>query len=264
MKLYGARDTEDDVIGASLLTFADNAIASELADSWFFIRYADPDPHVRLRFHGVRDRLVDRLFRHVCDWADGLMSEGLCLKFVFDAYEQEVERFGGAAAMTAAEALFFADSRAAARLIRVRKTHEWPHDQIALAVVSVDDLLTGLGLDEQARLRWYRAQTSSADPDVGAEYRERKNLLRMLLGDAQELVQTARWRRDRVRVGGQTRGPRACRTQPSRSRRAGSVDAVLRHAAGLVRPPARQSPRRVGLDDRAAHPRPACPGTRQP
>src|SRR5262249_13663798 len=44
VKLYCPRDHEDDVICESMLTFAENAVASRLADSWFFIRYSDPDP----------------------------------------------------------------------------------------------------------------------------------------------------------------------------------------------------------------------------
>ena len=115
IKLYCLPNHEDDVICESMFTFAENVAASGLADSWFFIRYADPDPHIRLRFYGLPDRLTGRLFGHVCDWAGRLMSDGLCLKFVFDTYEREVERYGGRAGMAAAESLFSVDSRCARR-----------------------------------------------------------------------------------------------------------------------------------------------------
>jgi thiopeptide-type bacteriocin biosynthesis protein len=76
------------------------------------------------------------------------MSEGLCLKFAFDTYEPEIERFGGIAGMTAAEALFSADSRGRAALLHALKRKVWPHDETALLVLSVDDLLGAIGLDE--------------------------------------------------------------------------------------------------------------------
>ena len=62
-KLYCPRNFEDDVICESMLTFADNATASGLADSWFYVRYSDPDAHIRLRFHGSPDRLSSAAFR---------------------------------------------------------------------------------------------------------------------------------------------------------------------------------------------------------
>lgn len=128
MKLYCPKNLEDDVIN-SMFTFADNAVASGFADSWFFIRYADPEPHIRLRFHGSAEALTRQLFPHVCEWAGRLMSDGFCLKFLFDTYEQEVERFGGLRGMTASEAVFSADSRSAVGLMRCLKTKLWPHDQ---------------------------------------------------------------------------------------------------------------------------------------
>jgi thiopeptide-type bacteriocin biosynthesis protein len=147
---------------------------------------------VRLRFHGARERLVGHLFAHVCEWAERLMAEGIRSKFMLDAYEQEIERFGGPAAMEAAEAVFFADSRAAVQLLRARRSKLWPHDDVALAALSVDDLLAGLGLAASDRLAWYRAQVKTEPAEVGAEYRRRKTVLRALLAGSPEEQTTSR------------------------------------------------------------------------
>ena len=101
-----------------MFVFAENAVASGLADSWFFIRYSDPEPHIRLRFHGAPERITEHLFPHICEWAGRLMASRLCLKFAFDTYEQELERFGGPLGLTVAEGVFHADSRSAVELIR--------------------------------------------------------------------------------------------------------------------------------------------------
>jgi lantibiotic biosynthesis protein len=183
LKLYCPRNVEDDVLAESTLTLAGNATGSGLADSWFFVRYSDPDPHLRLRFHGSADRLTNLLLPSVCDWASRLMADGLCLKFMFDTYEQEIERFGGIAGMAAAEAIFSADSRGAAELLRCIRTNVWPHDRTMLAAVSIDELLGALGFDAAEKLRWYRSHAAHGGPDTGSDYRQRKNALRSLLGD---------------------------------------------------------------------------------
>lgn len=180
-KVYCPTNLQDDVI-PSMLTLADNILAAGWADTWFFIRYADPEPHIRLRFHGSPAQLTGQVFSQVCNWAGELLSDGFSFKFLFDTYEQELERFGGPQGTSAAEALFFADSRCAAKLLGIIKGKLWPHDITTLLVLSIDDLLRSLGLNEAERLRWYRGQTNARAVEIGADYRQRKNLLRSVVG----------------------------------------------------------------------------------
>jgi thiopeptide-type bacteriocin biosynthesis protein len=188
VKIYCPRNLEGDLIPDSMFTFCENVVTSGFADSWFFLRYADPQPHVRLRFRGSADLLSARLFPHVCEWAIGLMSEGLCLKFLLDTYEQEIERFGGLLGMTASEAVFSADSRSCALLMRCLKAKLWSHDETALLALSIDSLLQDFGLSETERLGWYRRHAMLGDSELGKEYRKRKTVLRSLLGSLEELA----------------------------------------------------------------------------
>jgi lantibiotic biosynthesis protein len=182
VKLYGPRTFEDDVISGSMLTLTENIIASSLAESWFFIRYSDPDPHIRLRFLGLPDRLKGQVFGHVCDWARQLISDGLSLRYVFDTYEREVERYGGTEGAAVAESLFAVDSRYAAELVRCAMAKQWTQDRTTLVALSIDDLLGAIGFSDEERLRWYRGQAASGRSDAGSEYRQRKTVLRSLLG----------------------------------------------------------------------------------
>jgi thiopeptide-type bacteriocin biosynthesis protein len=116
------------------------------------------------------------------------MADGLCLKFVFDTYEREIERYGGQAGMAAAETLFFADSRYAAALLRSLMKKEFKYDSISLIVASIDDLLSAIGFGEDERLRWYRSQATSGRAEAGSEYRQRKAELRSLLGTPEFLA----------------------------------------------------------------------------
>jgi thiopeptide-type bacteriocin biosynthesis protein len=188
VKLYCPRSLENDVIPESMLTFADNVVTAGLADSWFFIRYSDPDPHIRLRFHGSPPRLTGQLFATVCAWAAELMAQGIFLRYSFDTYEAEVERFGGSAGLAVAETLFSADSRGAASLLHELKRKIWPHDEITLLALSIDDLVAAIGFDEAERLRWYRGQTDARSAEIGAEFRQRKNVLRSVLGQPQQFL----------------------------------------------------------------------------
>ncbi|MFI7465987.1 lantibiotic dehydratase [Nonomuraea sp. NPDC049646] len=182
LKLYGPRRFQDELIVDSLRPFGQFVTGAGLADGWFFLRYADPGPHLRVRFHGDPATLLGPLMRHVCDWAAELISTGACATFAFDTYEREIERYGGLDDMPAAEDVFIADSAAVAGLLALSRGHGFPCAPATVAALSVDDLLDGLGLDVERRTRFYR-DAVSLSPDGGRDHRRRSRELRRLLGD---------------------------------------------------------------------------------
>jgi class I lanthipeptide synthase len=182
VKLYCARDAEDDLLTGPVHSFARFAIGSGLADRWFFVRYADPETHLRVRFGGSAERLVTRLLPEVCAWTSELVADGTCPRVAFDTYEREVERYGGLDGIESAEALFAADSTAVAQLLRLGRDELPTIDRTSLGVLSVDALLEALGLGPSERLRWYHAAVA-ARYHSGADYRARQHVLRRLLGD---------------------------------------------------------------------------------
>lgn len=187
VKLYCATTFEEDLIAYPIRTFAEEALCSELAEEWFFIRYNDPDRHIRLRFRGEPEQLTSRLLPKLCTWATELMTENFCLRFVFDTYDREVERYGGLAGTQLAESIFAADSRSVSNLLHLIQERVLKLDRIALGVLSVDNLLASLGLTEAARFEWLRQNVTSRN-EVGQEYRKQKPLLRSLLQDPQHLM----------------------------------------------------------------------------
>ncbi len=186
-KFYCPRTIEDDVIADPLRSFTAEALAAGWAEDWFFIRYSDPDPHVRLRFRGAPERLVGQLLPALCTWGAQLMAAGHCLRFSFDTYDREVERYGGPEGIEVAERIFAADSRLVASVLQLLQDRVLLLDRVTVAVLSVDDLLAGLGLSAADRLHWYQDVVTSRDA-VGAEYRQRKAVLRGLLGDPRGLL----------------------------------------------------------------------------
>jgi thiopeptide-type bacteriocin biosynthesis protein len=187
LKLYCAPAHHDDLLAGQISAFARHALTARYAEDWFFIRYADPDPHIRLRFRGQPDKLLRQLLPDASAWGQQLMSEGPCLKFTLDVYDREIERYGGVAGIEAAEALFGADSRAVVALLQLTRSRTVLLDPTILAVVGVDHLLADLGLTSQQRLNWLRAVAPSRQ-ESGATYRQKNAQLRSLLADPAGLL----------------------------------------------------------------------------
>lgn len=181
-KLYFLDPYEEDLIGGPLRTLAAETIDNGLAESWFFMRYQDPEPHIRVRWHGAPDTLRRQLAPELLEWGAKLVADGYCERFCLDTYDQEVERYGGPAGMALAERLFAADSVAVADLLNLCWKREMDIERSLLGVYSDDDLLAVLGLDQTEREHLYAAGLVDRK-ETSEEFRKEQSTLRAVLGD---------------------------------------------------------------------------------
>ncbi|MFF2148072.1 lantibiotic dehydratase [Kitasatospora sp. NPDC058190] len=153
-KLYCSTARQDDLLSQELPALLEHLPAA--VDRWFFIRYLDPDPHLRLRFHGDPAALCADLLPTLGAWADRLATAGLADRLVLDGYEPELERYGGPAAMAAAERVFAADSRSCLEQVRLLHEHRLDVHPLTLAAANYVDLAHHFG-DLGLLARLYRA-----------------------------------------------------------------------------------------------------------
>jgi|GEM_PF-1006040 len=91
---------------------------------WFFIRYQDPDFHLRVRIHESNHYSAHTLMSLISDCLNPLVQQGLVVKFVFDTYSREIERYGGAHLIGFCEQLFFYCSQQVLELINLIKEQQ--------------------------------------------------------------------------------------------------------------------------------------------
>jgi thiopeptide-type bacteriocin biosynthesis protein len=83
---------------------------NDLYEKWFFIRYSDPEWHIRVRFNGDPKTLYGELLPKLnASFAPMIENEELHTVQLF-TYEREVERYGGPLIINAVEQLFTAES----------------------------------------------------------------------------------------------------------------------------------------------------------
>jgi thiopeptide-type bacteriocin biosynthesis protein len=117
VKLYGGPAALDEALGA-VAAFVGGAATSGALARWFFIRYGDPEPHLRIRFNGHPDRLRHDLTAIVAHAFNPLLASGRLWRIQFDTYERELERYGGLEGTRLAEEMFCADSQAVLEVLR--------------------------------------------------------------------------------------------------------------------------------------------------
>ncbi|MER8101853.1 lantibiotic dehydratase [Kitasatospora sp. NPDC094016] len=118
---------------------------------WWFLRYADPEHHLRLRLRLGGPKDFGPVAARVGAWAVRLRGLGLVGRLQFDTYLPESGRFGGNEAMAAAERVFVADSAAAVAQLTATNGHTAPG---ALTAASFLDLATAFLGDAPAGMNW--------------------------------------------------------------------------------------------------------------
>jgi thiopeptide-type bacteriocin biosynthesis protein len=190
-KLYTGAATADQVLAAVVRPVTKAALRSGAADCWFFIRYGDPDWHIRLRLHGEPERLWDEVWPALRAAVTPLLDDGRVWRLQLDTYEREVERYGGAEGIVLAERLFQADSEAVLSLVELYPEDARGDVRWRLALYGMDRLLADLGLDLNQRrnmlgeLRVSFAAEFWADVNLqrqlGDRYRKERPALERLL-----------------------------------------------------------------------------------
>src|SRR3954453_2569686 len=103
LKVYTGTSTADGLLREVVGPVAREALAQGAADSWFFIRYGDPEWHLRLRFHGDPSRLLGEVLPLLSDAVVPLLERGEVRRFELGTYERELERYGGPVGMPLCE-----------------------------------------------------------------------------------------------------------------------------------------------------------------
>jgi thiopeptide-type bacteriocin biosynthesis protein len=188
LKLYCGRGSGDLVVREIVEPLVREAHRQFPLKGWFFMRYRDPEFHVRLRFRTERAN-VPALMAFVGEAIEPSVQNARLSRLVYDTYRPEVERYGGMRAIPLAETLFHADSVAALRVLAAPDGGVPAAGDIdRAALMGVDRLFenAGLSLAERVDLieRVLGAVSSEVRRQRGAMFREQRAVIARALDDA--------------------------------------------------------------------------------
>lgn len=148
LKLYTGSATADHVLRDVVSDITEETMRSGAVDQWFFIRYGDPDWHVRLRFHGLPERLHEEVLPALYAALNPLLDDGRLTRLQVDTYEREVERYGGEEGIKLAEKFFHVDSEVVLEMLGMLEPGDAGADERwRLTLTGIDRLLIDFGFD---------------------------------------------------------------------------------------------------------------------
>ncbi|QDW63977.1 lantibiotic dehydratase [Oerskovia sp. KBS0722] len=203
VKVHTPPELQDTVLGKEMPRLLHDT--QDVVNQWFFVRYADPRPHLRLRFR-PQDSVpgaTEEVVRRVQAWCDGLVRAGLAGDWSSHRYLAETGRYGGAASLELAEALFDASSRQV--VDELATTGPSPNRDAAItnAVRDLDAMVRAWGLDREDRqaLATRICPPDDVTADARTTYRAlRSEILDALSADAPDAIGLDAVLRSTVRV----------------------------------------------------------------
>ncbi|MCW3466965.1 lantibiotic dehydratase [Chitinophaga nivalis] len=116
-KIYGSSNFSEQILTGAMKEAAESLIAQQVIDSWFFIRYQDPENHLRLRLHLVDPVTgLQEAMHTIYTMLQDYQQQGVISSIQLDTYVRELERYGGANIINS-EILFHHDSRCTAQFL---------------------------------------------------------------------------------------------------------------------------------------------------
>jgi lantibiotic biosynthesis protein len=168
-KIYCGTAAADRFLRHLIRPLTTELLSAGVIDRWFFIRYSDPDWHLRLRLHGEPHHLLAEALPMMERAAAQWMAERRIHRWQLDTYDREIERYGGGVGIELAESIFYVDSEAALSLVEVCPGDVGLDARWRLALVGIDRLLNDFGFPQERKLEIMRDFRNSMSEEFNAE-----------------------------------------------------------------------------------------------
>lgn len=149
-KLYTSPEQADLLIAEYLLPAGQYFLEKGWISDWFFIRYNDPENHLRFRLKltsvSALPEVIQYLYRHF----QPLLQQRILHRLQTDTYQQEIERYG-AGCMDWSERWFMHDSTATAKMLSLIEGDQGEEIRWWYAARAIDVLLDAYSLNPEEK-----------------------------------------------------------------------------------------------------------------
>jgi thiopeptide-type bacteriocin biosynthesis protein len=145
-KFYTGTKGADDLLISSIKGITEELMTLGLIDKWFFIRYIDPDYHLRIRFHLKDVNQISSVILKINAKIQTFIDQKVISKVVVDSYDREIERYGENT-IEFTETMFFYDSIFCIEALSIIQNHSnSSENRWKFMLKSIDMLLDDFGL----------------------------------------------------------------------------------------------------------------------
>ncbi len=165
-KLYTGTKTADAILKNEMIGYVREMLKNNIIDKWFFIRYSDPDFHIRLRLHLKETRNFTCIFNRFFEYFQPIVNADLVWNIQCDTYKREIERYG-TNTISLVEKLFFIDSEFVIKMLCQLNEENPDHQRWKLALILIDSFLSAFSFDLTQREELLSSLSESYKKEFG-------------------------------------------------------------------------------------------------
>lgn len=172
IKIYAGVDVCDKII-LQLFPILFNEL--KLDTKWFFIRYSDPNNHIRLRLQVEKEKIGN-----VISTLKDLINEHIGRRYVrdirIDTYHRELERYGYSL-IDHAEKIFYHDSQLVINLLSIIKSESNEYDKRWLTTLKVIDIyMDSFNLDIEEKYQFVKKMRDDFSREFNANKIQKRTI----------------------------------------------------------------------------------------
>ncbi len=175
-KIYSGPKTADKILRDEIFKFIREMLGNNIIDKWFFIRYADPDFHLRIRLHLIEPRNFSHLFNLFYQIFIPIVHSGLVWNIQCDTYQREIGRYG-ANTISIVEDLFFIDSESIINLLHQLDYKDSEGYRWKISLMLVDSLISTVSPELLYRKDLLSIMSENYKKEFGFTYHQAKKQL---------------------------------------------------------------------------------------
>ncbi len=150
-KMYTGRVTANEILLNNIHYLVNTLKDKLIIDKWFFIRFNDPEFHIRVRFHIIDINDISYVIDEINKQANILLEEKKIWKIDFSPYDRELERYLWNNIKNS-ETLFHYDSELCLSLLCHLKETNQPEKVWIYIIRSIDEYFNSFSIDLITRL----------------------------------------------------------------------------------------------------------------
>lgn len=144
LSLYSQKDMQNELI-VRIYKLSQSMKNVGTVDKWFFIRYADPNIHIRVRFHTTDGCECATFFQPLMKEILNLINDGVLITYSLCPYERDLERYGGPQVYDDVEKVFWLNSKIVASFFLL-PTDETELNTVIFGIYVISDILNAFGI----------------------------------------------------------------------------------------------------------------------
>ncbi|WP_338648517.1 thiopeptide-type bacteriocin biosynthesis protein [Flavobacterium sp. KS-LB2] len=122
-KIYSGPQSSDVILKEIIGPLVKHLIDEGIIEKWFFIRYRDPDHHLRIRLHYSNQNNVGSIINAFHSKLKHFFNQDLISKIQIDTYQREIERYG-LNSIDLSETLFYYDSKMVVDFLKLMSKYD--------------------------------------------------------------------------------------------------------------------------------------------